>query len=95
MKRIIYQITRNYSLQVSTHDINNRSVKIKIFIEKNGLIKNIILDEDTIQRAYNYPKYNIYVEAAERAIKRLGTFKDLPEEHYNLWKVIEINFSPS
>ena len=95
MRRIVYQITENYSLPVSVHEIENINIKIKINIEKDGFIKTITLDEDTIQRAQNNPKYNIYVEAAERAIKKLGTFKDLPKKHYDLWNVIEINFSPS
>ena len=40
------------------------------------------------------PIYLPYVEAAQRAIRKLGKFSKLPEEEYNLWKIIDISFTP-
>ena len=57
-------------------------------------IDKTIIDKSSLKKAQNDPTYLPYVEAAQRAIKKLGKFEKLPQEEYNLWKIVDIRFTP-
>jgi hypothetical protein len=74
--------------------VNDIAVQIRIYVSPDGTINKTIIDKSSLKKAQNDPTYLPYVEAAQRAIKRLGKFNKLPTEEYNSWKIIDIRFTP-
>ena len=74
--------------------VNDIAVQIRIYVRPDGTINKTIIDKGSLKKARNDPTYLPYVEAAQRAIKRLGKFKKLPQEEYKSWKIIDIRFTP-
>jgi len=74
--------------------VNDIAVQIRIYVRPDGTINKSVIDQSSLKKAQNDPTYLPYVEAAQRAIKRLGKFNKLPQEEYNSWKIIDIRFTP-
>ena len=74
--------------------VNDIAVQIRIYVRPDGTINKTIIDKSSLKKAQNDPTYLPYVEAAQRAIRRLGKFKKLPPDEYNSWKIIDIRFTP-
>ena len=93
---IYKQIKANYTLPPAPDlkVINDITVQLRIYVRQDGTIIRTIIDKGSLQKARNDPTYLPYVEAAQRAIKKLGKFKKLPQEEYNLWKIVDIRFTP-
>ena len=93
---IYKQIKANYTLPPAPDlkVINDITVQLRIYVRPDGTIIKTIIDKGSLKKAQNDPTYLPYVEAAQRAIKKLGKFKKLPQEEYNLWKIVDIRFTP-
>ena len=94
---IIYkQIKENYTLPPAPDlkVLDDITVQLRIYVGPDGTINKTVVKKKSLSKAKDDPTYLPYVEAAQRAIKRLGKFSKLPEEEYNLWKIIDISFTP-
>ena len=93
---IYKQIKANYTLPPAPDlkVINDITVQLRIYVRPDGTIIKTIIDKGSLKKAQNDPTYLPYVEAAQRAIKKLGKFEKLPQEEYNLWKIVDIRFTP-
>ncbi len=93
---IYKQIKANYTLPPAPDlkVINDITVQLRIYVRPDGTIIKTIIDKSSLKKAQNDPTYLPYVEAAQRAIKKLGKFEKLPQEEYNLWKIVDIRFTP-
>ena len=89
-------IKENYSLPPAPdlRVLDDITVQLRIFVKPDGTINRTIVNKSSLIRAKEDPIYLPYVEAAQRAIRKLGKFSKLPEEEYNLWKIIDISFTP-
>ena len=94
--KIYNQIKENYTLPPAPDlkVLNDITVQLRIYVRPDGTINKTIVNKNSIRRAKEDPTYLPYVEAAQRAIRKLGKFTKLPEEEYNLWKIIDISFTP-
>jgi hypothetical protein len=94
--KIYKQIKENYSLPPAPDltVLDDITVQLRIFVRQDGTINRTIVNKNSLKRAQADPTYLPYVEAAQRAIKKLGKFSKLPEEEYDLWKIIDISFTP-
>jgi len=94
---IIYkQIKENYTLPPAPDlkVLDDITVQLRIYVGPDGTINKTVVKKKSLSKAKDDPTYLPYVEAAQRAIKRLGKFSKLPEEEYKLWKIIDISFTP-
>ena len=93
---ISIQIRANYTIPpVPDHKLANEiAVQIQIYVRPDGTINKTIIDKSSLKKAQDDPTYLPYVEAVQRALKRLGKFNKLPPEEYNFWKIINITFTP-
>ena len=93
---ISIQIRANYTIPpVPDHKLANEiAVQIRIYVRPDGTINKTIIDKSSLKKAQDDPTYLPYVEAVQRALKRLGKFNKLPPEEYNFWKIINITFTP-
>ena len=93
---IYKQIKENYTLPPAPDlkVLDDITVQLRIYVGPDGTINKTVVKKKSLSKAKNDPTYLPYVEAAQRAIKRLGKFSKLPEEEYNLWKIIDISFTP-
>ena len=57
-------------------------------------IKQEYDNKNALKRAQNDPVYRSFLEAAERAVKKLSKFEKLPLDLYSHWDKISINFTP-
>ena len=96
ISKIYKQIKENYTLPPAPDlkVLDDITVQLRIYVGPDGTINKTVVKKKSLSKAKNDPTYLPYVEAAQRAIKRLGKFSKLPEEEYNLWKIIDINFTP-
>ena len=74
--------------------VNDVKVPNTISIREDGTITRIIIDKDAIKKAQKDPVYRSFLEAAERAVKKLSKFDKLPLDLYSHWDKISINFTP-
>ena len=96
ISKIYKQIKENYTLPPAPDlkVLDDITVQLRIYVGPDGTINKTVVKKKSLSKAKNDPTYLPYVEAAQRAIKRLGKFSKLPEEEYNLWKIIDISFTP-
>ena len=96
ISKIYKQIKENYSLPPAPDlkVLDDITVQLRIYVSPDGTINKTIINNRSLKRAQDDPTYLPYVEAAQRAIKKLGKFSKLPEQEYNLWKIIDISFTP-
>ena len=96
ISKIYKQIKENYTLPPAPDlkVLDDITVQLRIYVGPDGTINKTIVKKKSLIKATDDPTYLPYVEAAQRAIKRLGKFSKLPEEEYNLWKIIDISFTP-
>ena len=96
ISKIYKQIKENYTLPPAPDlkVLDDITVQLRIYVGPDGTINKTVVKKKSLNKARNDPTYLPYVEAAQRAIKRLGKFSKLPEEEYNLWKIIDISFTP-
>ena len=90
------QIRENYTIPPAPDLklVKDIGVQIRIYVRPDGTINKTVIDKSSLKKAQDDPTYLPYVEAALRAIKRLGKFDKLPQEEYNSWKIIDIRFTP-
>jgi|TARA_B110000444_G_C18827960_1_gene591435 hypothetical protein len=90
------QIRENYTIPPAPDLklVKDIGVQIRIYVRPDGTINKTVIDKSSLKKAQDDPTYLPYVEAAQRAIKRLGKFDKLPQEEYNSWKIIDIRFTP-
>ena len=90
------QIKENYTLPPAPDlkVINDITVQIRIYVMPDGTITKTIVSKSSLKKAQDDSTYLPYVEAAQRAIRKLGKFTKLPQEEYNSWKIIDIRFTP-
>lgn len=90
------QIRENYTLPPAPDlkVINDITVQIRIYVMPDGTITKTIISKSSLKKAQDDSTYLPYVEAAQRAIQKLGKFTKLPQEEYNSWKIIDIRFTP-
>jgi hypothetical protein len=90
------QIRENYTIPPAPDLklVKDIGVQIRIYVRPDGTINKTVIDKSSLKKAQDDPSYLPYVEAAQRAIKRLGKFDKLPQEEYNSWKIIDIRFTP-
>ena len=74
--------------------VNKVVVQLTIYLRQDGSISEIIIKEKSLNRAKSDPSYLPYVEAAQRAIRKVGKFKKLPHKDYDLWNIVNIDFTP-
>ena len=93
---ITKQIRKHYTVPPALDSvlINDVKVPITITIRKDGKITRIIIGKIALKRAQNDPVYRSFLEAAERAVKKLSKFEKLPVDLYKHWDRISINFTP-
>lgn len=93
---ITKQIRKHYTIPPALDSvlINDVRVPITITIRKDGKITRIIINKNALKRAQNDPVYRSFLEAAERAVKKLSKFEKLPLDLYSHWDKISINFTP-
>ncbi len=96
ISKIYKQIKENYTLPPAPDlkVLDDITVQLRIYVGPDGTINKTVVKKKSLIKAKDDPTYLPYVEAAQRAIKRLGKFSKLPEEEYNLWKIIDISFTP-
>lgn len=96
ISKIYKQIKENYTLPPAPDlkVLDDITVQLRIYVGPDGTINKTVVKKKSLSKAKDDPTYLPYVEAAQRAIKRLGKFSKLPEEEYNLWKIIDISFTP-
>ena len=96
ISKIYRQIKENYTLPPAPDlkVLDDITVQLRIYVGPDGTINKTVVKKKSLSKAKDDPTYLPYVEAAQRAIKRLGKFSKLPEEEYNLWKIIDISFTP-
>lgn len=96
ISKIYKQIKENYTLPPAPDlkVLDDITVQLRIYVGPDGTINKTVVAKKSLSKAKDDPTYLPYVEAAQRAIKRLGKFSKLPEEEYNLWKIIDISFTP-
>jgi len=87
------QIHANYIIPPG-REVIDIAVHLIIYVKPDGTITRTIVDKKSLKKSQNSPRYLVYVEAAQRAIRKLGKFKELPQEEYNSWKIINIRFTP-
>ena len=90
------QIRENYTLPPAPDlkVISDITVQIRIYVMPDGTITKTIISKSSLRKAQDDSTYLPYVEAAQRAIQKLGKFTKLPQEEYNSWKIIDIRFTP-
>jgi len=93
---IYKQIKENYTLPPAPDlkVINDIIVQLRIYVRPDGTITKTIVSKSSLKKAQDDSTYLPYVEAAQRAIRKLGKFTKLPQEEYNSWKIIDIRFTP-
>jgi len=96
ISKIYKQIKENYSLPPAPDlkVLDDITVQLRIYVSPDGTINKTVVNKNSLKRAAQDPTYLPYVEAAQRAIKKLGKFSKLPEKEYKLWKIIDISFTP-
>lgn len=73
-------------------DIDKLRVVMRINLTRDGRVANITqVGELSGKTDSNTPQQALYVERAMRSIRQAAPF-DLPEEHYDQWKVWEVTF---
>ena len=90
VRTIFSQIKENYEFPPAMEKSEAISVKIRIYLRTDGTIQKIVRDA----QSSNNIKYLAYMEAAERALRKLEKFDGLPPEEYSMWKFLEIDFYP-
>ncbi len=93
---ITKQIRKHYTIPPALDSVlvNDVKVPITITIRRDGKITRIIINNNALKRAQNDPVYRSFLEAAERAVKKLSKFEKLPLDLYSHWDRISINFTP-
>jgi len=95
-RNIENQIRKYYTIPPGLDSVllNDVTVPITINIRRDGTISRIIINKNAIKRAQSDNVYRSFLEAAERAVKKLEKFKKLPQDLYSHWDKISINFTP-
>ena len=87
------QLQRCYKWAISqTGKESEISIKVRITIDKLGFIgSNLeeIIDKNLYDSNTNYP-YNIAIDNARRTIKLCSPLRNLPEDKYDVWGVINL-----
>ena len=95
-RNIEKQIRKYYTIPPGLDSVllNNLTVPITINIRRDGTITRIIINKSAIKRAQSDNVYRSFLEAAERAVKKLEKFEKLPQDLYSHWDKISISFTP-
>ena len=95
-QNIANQIRKHYTIPPGLDSVLVSDVKVPITINirKDGKITRIIINKNALKKAQNDPVYRSFLEAAERAVKKLSKFDKLPLDLYSHWDKISINFTP-
>ena len=93
IRKIVKQIHLHYYRPPGLKQSDDISVQIRIELRTDGTIKRIIRSEQALKNLKDRT-YLVYLEAAERALRRLEKFDGLPTDKYSTWKTIELNFKP-
>jgi hypothetical protein len=73
-------------------DVDQLRVVLRINLSKDGRVINITQrGELQGQTDSNAPQQALFIERAMRSIRQAAPF-DLPEEHYDQWKVWDVTF---
>ena len=91
IKKIWQQIKDNYEFPPAMENSEAMAVKIRIHLRTDGTIVRIVRAS---QAPTSDPRYLAYLEAAERALRKLEKFDDLPVDEYSMWRLLEIDFYP-
>jgi TolA protein len=71
----------------------NISVNIKIFLDKDGsVLRHIVLNK---RSSGNQRFFDIILDSAVNAINTCSPITNLPEDRYDEWKEVNLNFDPS
>ena len=93
IRKIVEQLYIHWLRPPGLKKSDDMSVQIRIHLRTDGTIKNIIRSKQALEKLNNRT-YLVYLEAAERALRRLEKFDDLPTDKYSSWKTLELNFKP-
>lgn len=93
IRKIVEQIYFHWMRPPGLKKSDDMSVQIRIHLRTDGTIKKIIRSKQVLKKLNNRT-YLVYLEAAERALRRLEKFDGLPTDKYSTWKTIELNFKP-
>ena len=93
IRKIVEQIYFHWMRPPGLKKSDDMSVQIRIHLRTDGTIKKIIRSKQVLKKLNNRT-YLVYLEAAERALRRLEKFDGLPTNKYSTWKTIELNFKP-
>ena len=93
IRKIVEQLYIHWLRPPGLKKSDDMSVQIRIHLRTDGTIKKIIRSKQVLKKLNNRT-YLVYLEAAERALRRLEKFDGLPTNKYSTWKTIELNFKP-
>jgi outer membrane biosynthesis protein TonB len=90
---IIQQISQCWSIPAGAKDAQDLSVLLHLSLEKDGTVRNVKI-ADTVRYASADSFYQAAADSAVRAVRKCSPLKNLPQDKYDTWKEIEMNFDP-
>ena len=90
---IIQQISQCWSIPAGAKDAQDLSVLLHLSLEKDGTVRNVKI-ADTVRYAGANSFYRAAADSAVRAVLKCSPLKNLPQDKYDTWKEIEMNFDP-
>ena len=90
---IIQQISQCWSIPAGAKDAQNLSVILHLSLEKDGTVRDVKI-VDTSRYGSGDTFYRAAVDSAVRAVLKCSPLKNLPQDKYDSWNEIEMNFDP-
>ena len=87
------QIAKCWTVPAGARDAASIKVLVKVIIEKDGTVQATeLLDKVKYSSGDNF--YRAAADSAIRAVKKCSPLKNLPQDKYDSWKELELNFDP-
>lgn len=90
---IMQQIAKCWTIPAGARDAKDMSVLLDISLEKDGTVKSVeIADKARYKSGDKF--YQVMAESAVRAVRKCSPLKNLPQDKYDSWAELELNFDP-
>jgi len=80
-----------YFFYLSNLNIKDAPIRVHLFIDKNGIIKKVDIDSANCYNN-NIKVCEILTKTVLKAIHNSSPLKNLPEDRYELWKEVDLDF---
>ncbi len=91
---VVNQIVRHWSPPAGVKDDYSLNVSLDVKLRQDGSVISVGFMPETAARMRSNPAMTAAAQSARRAVLKASPLKNLPQNKYNSWKEMTLNFNP-